>query len=256
MKRRSLRSLAWGIYAWVLFTSLLLLAILGTVLLPGLRLRRATARRLAGLFFRLSGLGPTILHPHRIPAVQCVVVANHASYLDGALLFALLPSRFGFVIKSEMQGVPVAGWFLRRLGHEFVDRHHKGRGARDTRRIFRTTSGGSSVAFFPEGTFTEVPGLARFHNGAFVTAARAGLPVLPVAIRGARQVLPAEHWLPVYHRLEVEFLTLLQAPEGADAVHWLRDASRQRILERLDEPDLTAPADGLHVAPVAPADGV
>ncbi len=256
MKRRSFSSMAWGVYAWVLFTSLLLLAIAGTTLLPGLRLRRGTARRLAALYFRLAGLGPTVLHRHRLPASQCVVVANHASYLDGALLFALLPSRFGFVIKSEMQSVPVAGWFLRRLGHQFVDRHHKGRGARDTRRILRTTTGGSSMAFFPEGTFTEVPGLARFHNGAFVTAARAGLPVVPVVIHGARQVLPAEHWLPAHHRLEVEFLEALRPPEGVDATLWLRDTARQRILARLDEPDLTGQSAHLHVAPVAPTDGV
>lgn len=256
MRHPARQGVAWGVGAWVLFSGLLLLAVLGTVLLPGLRLRRAAARRLAGFFFRLAGLGPTLLHPERLPTAQCVVVANHASYLDGALLFAVLPSRFGFVIKSEMQRVPVAGWFLRRLGHEFVDRHHKGRGARDTRRILRTTTGGSSMAFFPEGTFTEVAGLARFHNGAFVTAARTGLPVVPVVIRGARQVLPAEHWLPQRRRLEVEFLEPLHAPGDTDAVHWLRDTARQRILERLDEPDLAAPAVALHVAPVTPTHGV
>ena len=255
MKRATIGGLTWGVYAWLLFAGLLLLAMLAAILLPGLRLRRGTARRLAGLYFKLAGLGPTVLHRDRLPATQCVVVANHASYLDGALLFALLPSRFGFVIKSEMQAVPVAGWFLRRLGHAFVDRHHKGRGARDTRRILRTTTGGSSMAFFPEGTFTEEPGLARFHNGAFVTAARAGLPVVPVVIRGARRVLPAEHWLPRRQRLEVEFLDPLLPPAGIDPMPWLRDSSRQKILERLDEPDLTA-ANDLHVTPVAPSDGV
>ena len=237
--RNALRA-AWGLYCWLLFACLLSVAVLAAVLLPTTRLRRAAARRMARLFFALSGLSLSLAGEDRLPAGPCVVVANHASYLDGPLLYAALPPHFSFVIKKEMAGVPLGGWLLRRLGHQFVDRFNKAESAKDARRILKTAFSGNSVVFFPEGTFSTVPGLARFHSGAFVTASRAGLPIVPVVIQGARRVLPSNAALPRRAPLAVEILAPLAppAPGTPDAVPGLRQAARQAILSRLDEPDL------------------
>jgi 1-acyl-sn-glycerol-3-phosphate acyltransferase len=237
---RSLTRAVWGTYAWLLFAALLACALLATILLPRLSWRRDATRGMARLFFTVSGLGLRIEGLGRLPQEPTVVVANHASYVDGPLLYAALPSRFGFVIKKEIVAVPLAGWLLRRLGHEFVDRHNKAESAKDARRILKAAVGGGSVAFFPEGTFTATPGLARFHSGAFVTAVRAGMPVVPVVIHGARHVLPAESWLPRRGPLRVEVLEPLPAAAGPDAMATLRDGARAAILERLEEPDLMA----------------
>jgi len=235
---RSALRLAWGIYCWLIFVALLTAALLAAILLPSLRLRRDTSRAMARSFFRLAGLGFSLEGLERLPERSSVVVANHASYIDGPLLYAALPPRFGFVIKKEISKVPLAGWLLHRLGHEFVDRHDKSESAKDTRRILKAAFGGGSVAFFPEGTFTATPGLARFHNGAFVTATRAGMPVVPVVIHGARRVLASETWFPRRGPLRVEILEPLSPPAGPGAVVELREASRRAILQRLDEPDL------------------
>ena len=232
--------LAWGIYCWLMFCVLLASAVLAAILLPTLRLRRDASRALARSFFRLAGMGFCTEGLDRLPERPAVVVANHSSYVDGPLLYAALPSRFGFVIKKEVVGIPLAGWLLGRLGHELVDRHNKSESAKDARRILKAAQGGGSVVFFPEGTFGSTPGLARFHSGAFVTAARAGMPVVPVVIHGARHILPANTWLPRPGPLRVEILEPLDRPPGPDAVTWLREASRQQILARLDEPDLLA----------------
>ena len=237
MIRPAIRFL-WAVYAWLLFTVLLGLALLAAILLPRLDWRRDVSRGLARLFFRLAGLDVRVEGLERLPDRPCVVVANHASYVDGPLLYAALPSRFGFVIKKEIVGVPMAGWLLRRLGHEFVDRHNKAESAKDARRILKAAVGGESVAFFPEGTFTGTPGLARFHSGAFVTATRAAMPVVPVVIHGARHVLPADTFLPRRGPLRVEILAPLPVPAGPDPVVTLRDEARSAILERLGEPDL------------------
>lgn len=239
MARSALR-LAWATYFWLTFALLLACAVLLAILLPSLRLRRDASRAMARGFFRLAGLGFRVEGLDRLPERPSVVVANHSSYIDGPLLYAALPSRFGFVIKKEVVQVPLAGWLLRRLGHEFVDRYNKSESAKDTRRILKAAVGGGSVAFFPEGTFTATPGLARFHSGAFVTAAKAAMPVAPVVIHGARRVLPSGTWLPRRGRLVVEILEPLSLPQGADGVVELREASRRAILEQLDEPDLAA----------------
>ena len=88
--RNALRA-AWGLYCWLLFACLLSVAVLAAVLLPTTRLRRAASRRMARLFFALSGLSLSLAGEDRLPAGACVVVANHASYLDGPLLYAALP---------------------------------------------------------------------------------------------------------------------------------------------------------------------
>lgn len=237
---RSALRLAWGAYCWLLFAALLTVAVLAAILLPTLRLRRDASRAMARSFFWLAGLGFRVDGLDRLPERPAVVVANHSSYIDGPLLYAALPPHFGFVIKKEVAKVPLAGWLLHRLGHEFVDRHNKSESAKDTRRILRAAFGGDSVAFFPEGTFTAIPGLARFHSGAFVTASKAGMPVVPVVIHGARRVLRSETWLPRQGPLRVEILEPLPPPPGPDAVAELREASRRAILGRLDEPDLMA----------------
>jgi 1-acyl-sn-glycerol-3-phosphate acyltransferase len=182
-----------------------------------------------------------------LPAGQCVVVANHASYLDGVVMTAALPPRFGFVIKREMNDVPVAGFLLRRIGSEFVERFNRHKGATDARRVIRTAASGHSLVFFPEGTFTSEVGLGKFHSGAFAIAARAACPVIPAVILGTRRNMPATRMLPRPGLIEVRFgnaIAPVAGEAGQDPALELRDASRAAILAELGEPDLTCDRTG------------
>lgn len=238
---RLLRRVAYGVYAWVLFALLALTAVC-TALLPGVERRRRAARATSRALFKLAGLHLSVKCAERIPPGQCVIVANHASYLDGVVLTAVLPPRFGFVIKREMARVPLAGLLLRRLGSLFVERSNRQRVTNDARRVLRTAISGNSLVFFPEGTFAMEPGLLKFHTGAFTTAARAGCPVVPAVVRGTREVLPLYAFFPQRSRIEVEFLApLVAAATSTDgAAAELRDRARAAILAHLQEPDLAA----------------
>ena len=227
--------LLWGVYAWLLVVLLLLVAALPLLALPRLAQRRAAARAICRSYFLLCGLPVRRFGLERLPSGPCVVVANHASYLDGPLLVAVLPPRFGFVIKKEASRIPLAGTLLRRLGHHFVDRANRHEGANDARRILRAVSQGESVAFFPEGTFGVQTGVARFHTGAFVTAVRAGVPIAPVVIRGTRRALRSKTFVPRWSRIEVEVLAPMTAPAGVVAAT-LRDSAREQIAAALPEP--------------------
>jgi len=233
-------ALAYGTYAWLLFVALALGALVTALLVPGLHRRRAVVRTIAGLFLRLAGMPLAVHHAERIPLGQCVIVANHASYLDGPVFTAALPPRFGFVIKREMARVPLAGALLARIGSQFVERFDRHRGAADTRRVLRTAIDGHSLVFFPEGTFSHQPGLLRFHSGAFATAARAGCPVVPAVVRGTRSALPSHSVLPRPAPIEIEFLPpiLPDATSPDDAAVELREKARSAILRKLNEPDL------------------
>jgi len=211
------------------------------MVLPGIARRRAAARACARAFLRLAAMPLTVKHAERLPAGQCVVVCNHASYLDGLVLTAALPPRFGFVIKREMSSVPLAGRALRRLGSEFVERFDRTRVAADARRVIRNAAQGHSLVFFPEGTFTPVPGLLKFHTGAFASAVRAVCPVVPAVLRGTRRALAPHSGWPLPGRIELEILPPLPvaADAGSEAVPGLRDEARAAILGALGEPDLT-----------------
>jgi 1-acyl-sn-glycerol-3-phosphate acyltransferase len=234
--------IVYGLYAALLFTAVSITALLGVLLLPTLRARRGTARIAARTFFLLAGMPLRVRGLENLPASQCVVVANHASYLDGVVMAAALPPRFGFVIKREMNDVPLAGLLLRRIGSEFVDRFNRHKGGTDTRRVLRTAASGHSLVFFPEGTFKPEVGLGKFHTGAFAIAVRAGCPVVPAVILGTRRNMPATRVLPRPGALEVRYGTPVFAALPGDAQDdpalGLRDRTRAAILSELGEPDL------------------
>jgi 1-acyl-sn-glycerol-3-phosphate acyltransferase len=237
--------LAYALWTALAFLGVGLTALLLLAVLPDVARRRAAARAAARTFLRLAAMPLTVRFPERIPPGQCVVVCNHTSYLDGIVLTAALPPRFGFVIKREMASVPLAGAVLRRLGSEFVERFNRQRGAADARRVLRNASNGHSLVFFPEGTFTRTPGLLKFHTGAFATAARAGCPVVPAVVRGTRRALPPRGALPLPGPLELQILAPLAPPPVVSdkAAPELRDQARAAILSALGEPDLTCCGD-------------
>jgi 1-acyl-sn-glycerol-3-phosphate acyltransferase len=238
----------YGLFAVLVFLLLGSVALVLVTLVPGLGInsRRAIAHWAAQGFFRCSGIRVNVIGEEQLPATPCVVVANHASYIDGVVLKAFLPARFSFVIKKEVSKVPLAGVLLRRIGSEFVDRFNRHAGGMDARRLIKAANSGQSLVFFPEGTFVERPGVGKFHTGAFAIAARVGLPVVPLAIHGTRHILPSGRFLPRLGRIDIEILPALPIATAGDtnSVHAVRDQSRVRIVAALGEPDL-AEDDGV-----------
>jgi 1-acyl-sn-glycerol-3-phosphate acyltransferase len=238
-----LRRTATWLYAAYALVSFAVLAV-GVLLLilpvPWQNTRRSMVRSAARLALAVAGMRLTVLNAERLPPAGCIVVANHSSYLDGIVLYAALPPRFGFVIKREMSRVPLANLLLRRIGAHFVDRGQGQKGARDARKLLKTANQGAALAFFPEGTFRHEPGLMPFRHGAFLIAARSKFPVMPIAIRGTRQALPPGTMLPRPRRIEIELTPLQPSPAStAEAdVQQSMHAARAAILARINEPDL------------------
>jgi 1-acyl-sn-glycerol-3-phosphate acyltransferase len=146
----------------------------------------------------------------------------------------------------------LAGLLLRRIGSEFVDRFNRHAGGMDARRLLKAADAGQALAFFPEGTFIEQPGIGKFHTGAFAIAARAHLPIVPVAIRGTRAILPSGKTLPRQGTIEIRVLPALPVATEADAaaaVAAMRDEARSRILAATGEPDLAEPAPTVTTQP-------
>ena len=219
----------YSVYCIVLFTALSLITLAVNLFLPGLKGRRRVAGAFSRWFFGIAGIPLRIEGLDRLPEAPCVVVANHASYIDGIVAAAALPPDFAFVIKREMVRVPLAGLLLRRLGSAFVERFDRHKGGSDTRRVWKLAATGQSLVFFPEGTFDATPQVGRFLGGAFATAERAGMPVVAVAIHGTREVLPTGSLM--IHRSPIRFQVLgVMSPDGA------RLKSRELIAAAVGEP--------------------
>ncbi len=229
----------YGFYGWLVFAVCFLFALLATVLVPIAPLRHRLAAGATKAIFVLAGVPADIRGLENVPAGNAVVVANHASYVDGFLLKGYLPYRFSFVIKGEMRNVPVAHFLLRRSGSKFVERHVQSGSSRDARQIVKAAQGGESLAFFPEGTFIKEPGIGRFRAGAFVAAIRGNVPVVPIAITGTREMLPAGRLWPWPVRPRVLVLPpILPEDPAFDNHKLLAETARQHILSVIDEPDL------------------
>ena len=239
--RPGARRIIYGVYAWSAFVTCLSAAVLCALLVPGLTRRRRWIGACARGFFVAAGIRTTVHGLEHLPTGHSVVVANHASYLDGVILQAFLPPRFSYVIKSEMKKVPLAHFLLRRIGSRFVERFKASGSARDARQLLRAADAGFSLAFFPEGTFIGEPGLGRFRPGAFATAIKAKAPLVPVVIGGSRAILPNGTLWPTRGPLSVSILDPVLPDDPAYSGHRpLAAEARRRMLPVLGEPDLTA----------------
>ncbi len=233
---REIRRRIYGVYCIALFLPTAVSVLILNLFVPGVRNRRAVARASSRIFLKAAGIPFQVYGLERLPKAPCVVVANHASYLDGLVVAAALPPDFAFVIKKEMVRVPVASILLKRLGAEFVERFDSHKGAADTRRVLKTAAKGQSIVFFPEGTFTEHRTIGKFHSGAFATAARNKMPVVAVALHGTRDAMPTGTLLMRRKPIRVEVLAIFQSTEHAPLTAGeVRQLARSRIAEAVGE---------------------
>lgn len=227
-----------GIRVWAGFGVLAPLAALAILTLPTLRLRWAVARTLARLFRVVSACPLRVEGLEHLPSGPCVLVANHASYVDGFVLVAALPRPVGFVAKAEFKANPLMHALFSRMGARFVERFDSRKGVEDAQTLVAGARVSPPLLFFAEGTFNARPALQAFRLGAFQVAVANGLPVVPIALAGTRQVLPDGSWRPRSGPLAVTISPPVE-PTGAG---WhdmlaLRDKVRSLILTHCGEDD-------------------
>jgi 1-acyl-sn-glycerol-3-phosphate acyltransferase len=235
----SLREAAFAGYALAVgaFTAALVWLII--VITPALRWRRRIQRPLSRCLLRVLGIGVRIEGATSLPRRPCVVVANHASYLDGLVLSATLEVPATYVVKSEFRHRFIPRLFFSRLGFLFVERFEAARSLEDTNLLDAAVRRGETVAVFPEGTFLRAPGLLPFRMGAFVVAARAGAAVVPVSIRGTRSILRGSDWFPRRGDVRVTIGDpIAPSGQGWPAAIELQQRARAMILKHCGEPDL------------------
>jgi 1-acyl-sn-glycerol-3-phosphate acyltransferase len=128
---------------------------------------------------------------HIAPNGSYVIASNHLSYMDTPVVLANISVQFRFLAKEGLFKIPLLGNHLARAGHISVPRDDP-RGAVKimalAAEIIKTR--GVSVLIFPEGGRSADGELQPFKDGASYIAIKAGVPIVPVALMGTREILP------------------------------------------------------------------
>ncbi len=119
-----------------------------------------------------------------------IFVSNHQGMMDIVVIIDNLPMDLRFVIKKQLAYVPLFGWYLKAMGHVFVDRRNRTAAVKSLGEAAERIRNGVNIVSFPEGTRTRTGRVLPFKKGVFVLAMRSGVPIVPCAIEGAYQVLP------------------------------------------------------------------
>jgi 1-acyl-sn-glycerol-3-phosphate acyltransferase len=236
---RVIRGLLFTARAYLVFLPLMLIAFLAAAF-GNVRFAWNTGHTMAKMFLWLSGIRVVVRGLENLPAGPAVIAPNHTSYMDGVVLMSVLKyNRYAYVAKSEFLGNFIMKTFLGGIGSVFVERFNVQKSAENADELVAAARRGVSLLLFPEGTFRHHAGLLPFRTGAFQVAAQAGIPVVPVGLRGVRSLLREGTWYLRRSTVTVSFGEPVM-PDGSEwaAAVRLRDRVRAEILRRCGEPDL------------------
>ena len=217
----------------------------GTAIAAGLGLLRRSRRTFvdtaigfgSDLALTVAGIDVDIVEgrEHLWAHRPCVFVFNHRSNLDSLIMMNVLREKVTAVAKQEVRNIPGFGQLFAVGGVAFIDRS-------DSTQIREAllpavealTEDGISLALAPEGTRWRTPGMGPFKKGAFHIARQAGVPVVPVVIRGAGTLMPRGGQLIQSGRIEVTVLPASHPASWAeDALTKEVEAVRSRMMDAL-----------------------
>ena len=132
---------------------------------------------------------------HLRPGASYVFLSTHQSYMDIPVMLGYLPAQLRIAAKREVFMIPFLGWHMRRAGHVSINRGSTPEAVETLRRAAREVREGISIFLYPEGTRSRDGALQPFKKGGFKFAVQTGLPIVPVPIRGSRQLLPCDSFI-------------------------------------------------------------
>jgi len=227
--------LALCVVLW--FPVLAVMRLLSPLLDPGLYITGLVFRKIAVVTATLNPLwrfrvtGVTVPNPRR----PYVVVSNHESFVD-ILLISHLSWEMKWLSKVELMRIPILGWDMWLAGDIPVERGTRRSALEAIRQCRAVLAKRVSVIIFPEGTRSTTGDLLPFKDGAFRLAIDAGVPILPLVVRGTGTALAKHDWRVGPARAEVRVLEPIETTglSGKDAPA-LRERVRELIAKTREE---------------------
>jgi 1-acyl-sn-glycerol-3-phosphate acyltransferase len=119
-----------------------------------------------------------------------IFMANHQSDFDVLIVLAHLPGQFRWIVKKELFQIPIFGRAMQSAGYIEIDREDREKAIMSIDRAAMKIREGKSVMSFPEGTRSKDGKIKPFKHGMFYLAIKSGVPIVPISIIGAGEIMP------------------------------------------------------------------
>jgi 1-acyl-sn-glycerol-3-phosphate acyltransferase len=229
-----------------LFTAYVVIIVVPTLLMlwgyllvgPSGRRADRAVKTWCRMALRVCGITPSVTGVKHLEGIEAAILAaNHASYIDSVVLMATIPADFRFLAKRRLADYPLIGTVIRKVGHVTIEKATVAQQISSADLLARLLREGRQMLVFPEGTFFRPPELLPFRLGAFKAAVDTERPIVPIAVRGTRRILPAGTWLFTRGPIDVIIgAPLVPAAQGWQEMVRLRDEARSIIAHGCGEP--------------------
>lgn len=190
---------------------------------------------------RIAGVNWELIGVDRLPAGNCIFMANHVSNMDPPLLIPLLPRRVTVMVKSELFKMPILGPAMRLGDFVPIDRTNRESAIASVREASDIVRKGLDMVVFPEGTRSRDGRLLPFKKGSFYLAMDTGVPIVPVTILGTEKLLPRGASLAHPGKVSIVFHEPID-PKRFDGRDSLVEAVRAAVASALP-PDRQGPSE-------------
>ena len=128
------------------------------------------------------------------PEGPCLIVANHVSFLDPFVICIHVPRIIHYITYAFFHFHPLFHWFCKRV--YCIPIKKEGNDISSLKRALRLLKQGEIVGIFPEGARSETGKLSEAAPGVAMIALKAGVPILPVGLKGTYKSFPKGATLP------------------------------------------------------------
>lgn len=130
------------------------------------------------------------------PSTSYIFVSNHQGAFDIWAIYGYLNHNFKWMMKKSLEKIAFVGYACKRSGHVFVDSNSLQSIRQTIDEARHKLKDGMSLVIFPEGTRTQTGRIGDFKRGAFMLAGEFRLPVVPLSIDGAYDIMPKDTYFP------------------------------------------------------------
>jgi len=226
------RTILWFIYFWIY-----LIAIQPTLLRVNRlarmgktdehdQLTNQTAKKWAQSLIKLAGVTVVVSGEENVPSGPVLFVSNHQGNFDIPLLIGYIDKPKAFIAKIELQKLPLIRTWMTHLKCVSIDRSDIRQSLKVINQAADHLKEGYSMVIFPEGTRSKGPTLGEFKPGSLKLALKAGVPIVPITIRGSYKIMeengfrikPARVEISIFDPIPTAGLTKEQAGELPERV--------------------------------------
>lgn len=143
--------------------------------------------------FKYVKLSYKVFNPHSVhlhPHQSYILMSNHESLYDIPLIFVSMPGSIRMIAKKELFRIPYFGRILMNGDFVFIDRQNMQQAMKDLEIVKQKMRSGVIPWVAPEGTRSRDGKLGKFKKGGFMLALQTNAIIIPIGIRGSRNVLP------------------------------------------------------------------